>query len=133
VLTSKIPLALYWAGFESIKKYLRESQKMQAGVSTTFISGALSGTVASLLTSPFDVLKTRRQVFTSSQAPAATAEIIPNSTWPLIMHIIRTEGWKALFAGVVPRTAKVAPACGLMIGCYEGVGRYLGGREGGRL
>jgi solute carrier family 25, member 39/40 len=124
---------LYWAGFESIKKYLRESQNMQAGLSTTFISGALSGTVSSLLTAPFDVLKTRRQVFTAPEAAIGAANAIPKATWPLLMHIVRNEGWKALFAGVVPRTAKVAPACGLMIGCYEGVGRYLGGEQGSRL
>jgi solute carrier family 25 protein 39/40 len=72
-------------------------------------------------------------VFTAPQSAASAAIPIPRSTWPLIMHIIRSEGWKALFAGVVPRTAKVAPACGLMIGCYEGVGRYLGGKQGSRL
>ncbi len=106
---------------------------MQAGLSTTFISGALSGTCASLVTSPFDVLKTRRQVFTIPQSTTGTASAIPRATWPLLMHIVKNEGWKALFAGVVPRTAKVAPACGLMIGCYEGVGRYLGGEQGSRL
>lgn len=116
---------------------------MQPGLSTTFISGALSGTCASLLTSPFDVLKTRRQVFTTPNeaARAAAAHVsagtqaatIPRATWPLIAHIVRNEGWRALFAGVVPRTAKVAPACGLMIMSYEGVGRYLGGKQGSRL
>jgi len=43
--------------------------------------------------------------------------------------VIRTEGWGALFAGLTPRCGKVAPACGMMIACYEGVGRYLGGQE----
>jgi solute carrier family 25 protein 39/40 len=45
----------------------------------------------------------------------------------LAMHVIKTEGAGALFAGTIPRCAKVAPACGLMIACYEGVGRWLGG------
>jgi solute carrier family 25 protein 39/40 len=25
----------------------------------------------------------------------------------------------ALFAGILPRTAKIAPACGIMISCFE--------------
>ncbi len=33
--------------------------------------------------------------------------------------IIRTEGSSALFAGITPRVAKIAPACGIMISCFE--------------
>lgn len=98
----------------------------------TFISGALSGTIASLVTSPFDVLKTRRQVFTPSKTCSPAALAHPASTMPLLQHIVKTEGWKALFAGVVPRTAKVAPACGMMIAAYEGVGHLLGGKAADR-
>lgn len=122
---------IYWAGFESLKVYLSSSSSpisLAPGLGTTFISGAASGMIASILTSPFDVLKTRRQVFTPSPHCDPKALHHPASTMPLLAHIVKTEGWRALFAGIVPRTAKVAPACGIMIGCYEGVGRYLGGK-----
>jgi solute carrier family 25 protein 39/40 len=46
-----------------------------------------------------------------------------------LVHIVRTEGLKALFSGVGPRTLKIAPACGMMLGCYEGVGRFFGEGE----
>ncbi|KAJ9098136.1 hypothetical protein QFC21_004465 [Naganishia friedmannii] len=124
---------VYWAGFESTKKYLTESQTLKPGLTMTFISGAISGTAASILTAPFDVLKTRRQVFTPAATCSPQALNHPASTFPLLLHVIRTEGWRALFAGVVPRTAKVAPACGMMIGCYEGVGKLLGGKAGSRM
>lgn len=123
---------MYWAGFESLKRYFTESQIISPGIGLTFTSGALSGTMASLVTSPFDVLKTRRQVFTPSSTCSIAALNHPASTMPLLMHVVKTEGWKALFAGVVPRTAKVAPACGLMIASYEGVGKLLGGKDGSR-
>lgn len=122
---------LYWAGFEILKSHLSSpdsSLPPMSPIATSFVSGAVSGTVAALLTQPFDVLKTRRQVFTPS--PGCSPEALRHraSTLPLAMHVIKTEGWGALFAGTVPRCGKVAPACGLMIACYEGVGRYLGGQ-----
>lgn len=123
---------MYWAGFESFKRYFTESQIIEPGVPMTFISGALSGTIASLVTNPLDVIKTRRQVFTPSKSCSPQALSHPASTMPLLQHIIKTEGWKALFAGVVPRTAKVAPACGMMIAAYEGVGKLLGGKQASR-
>lgn len=118
---------IYWAGFEIIKTRLNSTD--MSPTTTSFLSGAISGTISALATQPFDVLKTRRQVFTPS--PDCSPEALSHraSTLPLAMHVIRTEGWGALFAGLVPRCGKVAPACGLMIACYEGVGRYLGGRD----
>jgi solute carrier family 25 protein 39/40 len=75
--------------------------------------------LASLVTHPFDVLKTRIQVIPSHLKQEVSA-------FGMLRKIVKEEGLRRLFAGVGPRTAKVAPACGLMIGCYEGVGRILG-------
>ena len=47
----------------------------------------------------------------------------------LAADVVRTEGWGALFAGLTPRCGKVAPACGLMIACYEGMGGIWAGRR----
>jgi solute carrier family 25 protein 39/40 len=121
---------LYWAGFEIIKSRLSSTSSplpQMSPITTSFLSGAISGTLSALLTQPFDVLKTRRQVFTPSSSCSPQALKHRASTIPLAMHVIKTEGTGALFAGTIPRCAKVAPACGLMIACYEGVGRWLGG------
>ncbi|WVQ94101.1 hypothetical protein IAU59_001179 [Kwoniella sp. CBS 9459] len=119
---------IYWAGFELLKSLFTSSSSPLpplSPISTSFVSGFLSGTVSAIVTQPFDVLKTRRQVFN----PSPGCQTTHAATIPLAMHVIRTEGWNALFAGLSARCGKVAPACGLMIACYEGVGRYLGGRQ----
>lgn len=73
-----------------------------------------------MLTSPFDVLKTRRQALLQavSSLPGSPQKHA-TATIPLIRQIVRTEGVKALYAGLTPRIAKIAPACGIMISCYE--------------
>ncbi|KAH7931063.1 mitochondrial carrier [Leucogyrophana mollusca] len=110
---------IYWAGYETWKRFFEGRGKRGAYVA--FASGAISGTTASLLTSPFDVLKTRRQALLMS----GTLSSRTTATIPLCARILRTEGVSALYAGILPRTAKIAPACGIMIACFEGVGKFL--------
>jgi len=104
---------IYWAGYEAWKRQFESHGK--TGAYVAFASGAISGTTASLLTSPFDVLKTRRQALLMS----GTLPSRETATIPLCLRIMRTEGASALFAGALPRTAKIAPACGIMIACFE--------------
>ena len=102
----------YWASYETWKRTF--SRYGHEGTWVAFISGAISGTSAALITSPFDVLKTRRQALVMTAANHRVSR-----TWPLLLQIIRTEGSSALFAGITPRVAKIAPACGIMISCFE--------------
>ncbi|KAI5898106.1 mitochondrial carrier [Schizophyllum commune H4-8] len=109
---------IYWATYEGLKK--RMMRRGHEGATLAFFCGATSGMTAALLTSPFDVLKTRRQAIVMSEtAPRGL------STVAVMSNIIRTEGTSALFAGLAPRMAKIAPACGIMIACFEGIGKAL--------
>ncbi|KAG8856352.1 hypothetical protein FRB96_006503 [Tulasnella sp. 330] len=112
---------LYWAGYETIKGRLRK--KGFEGSGAAFMSGAVSGTTAAMITLPFDVLKTRKQAL--QEAVSYVQSSRSTATFPLLREIVRTEGPKALFAGLTPRIAKIAPACGIMIACYEGIERYI--------
>jgi len=109
---------LYWASYETWKKAF--ARNGHQGTWVAFLSGAVSGTSAALLTSPFDVLKTRRQALIMSVSNNSVTKTIP-----LLLRIVRTEGASALFAGTIPRIVKIAPACGIMISCFEGIGKYL--------
>lgn len=112
---------IYWASYERWKKVFE--QRGRRGAWVAFVSGAVSGTSAALITSPFDVLKTRRQALLMSST--ATSAQTSTASLQLLAKIVRTEGPSALFAGILPRTAKIAPACGIMISCFEGIGKLL--------
>jgi solute carrier family 25 protein 39/40 len=131
-------------GFEGFKTRILDSRHRRGNAELTlpetFLAGAGSAMGSAILTQPFDVLKTRRQVSVGPVSTASSASSIlsvsnagsniassstSTSTLSTLVRIVRTEGAKALFAGVGPRTLKVAPACGMMIGCYEGVGRLF--------
>lgn len=104
----------YWASYETWKRAF--TKRGHEGAWVAFISGAISGTSAALITSPFDVLKTRRQALIMS--PSTTRKV-SSSTFSLLFRIFQTEGPSAFFAGIIPRIVKIAPACGLMIASFE--------------
>jgi solute carrier family 25 protein 39/40 len=78
-----------------------------------FVSGAASGTIAAVLTTPIDVIKTNAQV--SHLTPSRKHK----NAWDIFRNIVMEEGWRGLTKGVVPRAVKVAPACAIMISSYE--------------
>lgn len=103
---------IYWAGYEAWKKFFHRTTNLPIPV-VAFASGAISGMTSAIFTHSFDVTKTRRQALMLSQSGA------PAGTFPFMKDLIRTEGVGALFAGLTPRLAKIAPACGIMIASYE--------------
>lgn len=133
---------LYWWGYETIRNRItdfrdarhgrtidlsgsrvdrRQSQIHENHTETfldSFTSGALSGAFASIVTTPFDVGKTRTQVY--RDAPGNTvASSGENNMVRLLWHIFKTEGIGGLWKGWIPRTLKVAPSCAIMISTYE--------------
>ncbi|KAJ1100824.1 hypothetical protein NDU88_005899 [Pleurodeles waltl] len=112
--------AIYWYNYEHGKNVLCQTFNTQEPTFLiSFVAGAVSGSIAAVMTLPFDVVKTRRQievgeyeVFRSSQKKSA-------STWRAINGIIAENGFHGLFAGLIPRLIKVVPACAIMISSYE--------------
>lgn len=106
--------SMYWASYELLKQNF---QQQQPAFWFSFAAGATAGTVAALVTLPFDVIKTHRQI-ELGEMDAFTRKR-SSSTYSHLKNLYQTNGYKALFAGVVPRVVKVAPACAIMISTYE--------------
>lgn len=140
---------MYWWGYETIRGKLTDARERHRGrtlhlddgsrgrarrrsqsrenhrdtFTDSFIAGAGSGAIASVATMPFDVGKTRTQVYrdVAKAVDGAAAVVAPEQPRmvPLLWDIFRTEGVAGLFKGWIPRTLRVAPACAIMISSYE--------------
>ncbi|KAH8195882.1 hypothetical protein TruAng_009958 [Truncatella angustata] len=141
---------MYWWGYETIRGKLTDMREERRGRSVerengsrqrarsrsqsqenhtatfvdSFVAGAVSGSVASVATMPFDVGKTRTQVFRDSAKKAVgngekAAAPRQKSMTELLWHIVKTEGVAGLWKGWIPRTLKIAPSCAIMISSYE--------------
>ncbi|NXT37924.1 S2539 protein, partial [Pelecanoides urinatrix] len=139
--------ALYWFNYELVREWLCGQARLdEATFMISFASGAISGTVAAVLTLPFDVVKTQRQIELGDSEVHPVAASKPSSTWLLMRRIQAESGTRGLFAGkavppapgwgllvlwchrgadgivlagFLPRVIKVAPACAIMISTYE--------------
>lgn len=141
---------MYWWGYETIRGRLTDARERGRGrtlevdggrgrarrrsqsrenhrdtFTDSFIAGAASGAFASVVTMPFDVGKTRTQVYRDTtkgavtKAEKAAAAPEEQTMVRLLWHIFKNEGAAGLFRGWIPRTLKVAPACAIMISSYE--------------
>ncbi|XP_043862470.1 solute carrier family 25 member 40 isoform X1 [Drosophila santomea] len=136
---------IYWTCYE----YLKSSfGVVEPSFSFSFAAGAISGSVAATITTPFDVVKTHEQIefgekFIFSGRPnvvqlAATnsrssidngsvcitadnppKQVATKSVAVRLASIYRLGGVPAIFSGLGPRLFKVAPACAIMISSFE--------------
>lgn len=79
-------------------------------MSATLLTFSSLTQVAAVVTTPFDVAKTRNQISTSD----ASMKLLD-----LMKTIVKEDGWMGLMSGWTARVAKVAPSCAIMISTYE--------------
>ncbi|XP_015248406.1 PREDICTED: solute carrier family 25 member 40 [Cyprinodon variegatus] len=112
--------AMYWYNYERGKGWLCQRYNTREPTFTiTFVSGAGSGSIAAIVTLPFDVVKTRRQVELGELHANNLSGQVSSSTFSIMKRIVTQDGFRGLFAGFLPRVIKVAPACAIMISSYE--------------
>uniref|UniRef100_A0A671M6P9 Mitochondrial glutathione transporter SLC25A40 n=1 Tax=Sinocyclocheilus anshuiensis TaxID=1608454 RepID=A0A671M6P9_9TELE len=112
--------AMYWFNYEKGKAWLCQYYNFtDPTFAITFTAGALSGSFASIVTLPFDVVKTKRQVELGELIICVVSTQVSSSTYYVMKRIVAENGVSGLFAGFLPRLIKVAPACAIMISTYE--------------
>lgn len=110
--------AIYWTIYERCNT-IKPKHDYADTMYMAFFSGAAAGMVAAISTTPFDVVKTRRQVDGHTKQRSVLASLA---------RIAQSEGVPGLFRGVTPRVAKVVPACAIMMSSYE-VGKRVFARS----
>ncbi|XP_077793030.1 mitochondrial glutathione transporter SLC25A40 isoform X2 [Podarcis muralis] len=112
--------ALYWCNYEYLKKRLcKKLGKREPTFLITFSSGAVAGSIAAVLTLPFDVVKTHKQTEMWEPVSTHASQQRSLSIWELMKRIVAENGFTGLYTGIIPRLTKIAPACAIMISAYE--------------
>jgi len=91
------------------------TKKQRLNTANHLLSGATAGGIASALTIPLDVVKTRLQ----TQATLPLEERRFHGIFSTLKTIYREEGMTGLTRGLGPRLAYVIPASSVTFACYE--------------
>lgn len=86
------------------------------------LAGAVSGTSASVILFPADVLRRRLQI-----KGASVHSGFFRSVWYELARILRADGVRGLYRGLLPEVLKVSPMVGIQFTIYESVISILGG------
>ncbi|KRT83660.1 mitochondrial carrier protein [Oryctes borbonicus] len=106
--------AIYWTCYEFIK-----SQTIGGpNFGYSFLAGFISGSVAAMVTVPFDVVKTHQQIELGEKVLLGAPKQ-SKTTWEIIRYLYQQYGYRGLLTGLTPRLIKVAPACAIMIATFE--------------
>ncbi|KAL1952724.1 hypothetical protein VTO42DRAFT_4412 [Malbranchea cinnamomea] len=119
--------AVQFGSYSFYKKFLELSPESDLTPLRRLLCGALAGITSVTVTYPLDIVRTRLSVQSASFVDLrnSAAERLPGmfKTMRLMYH---TEGGLvALYRGIIPTVAGVAPYVGLNFMTYEAVRKYL--------
>ncbi|CAK7567254.1 MAG: hypothetical protein SEPTF4163_005216 [Sporothrix epigloea] len=90
------------------------------------VCGGIAGVTSVVFTYPLDIVRTRLSIQTASFADLGTRSRQMPGMWATLVLMYKNEGgFMALYRGIVPTVAGVAPYVGLNFMTYEAVRKYF--------
>ncbi|KAA8522460.1 hypothetical protein F0562_013179 [Nyssa sinensis] len=116
--------AVHFATYEAVKKVLNDVSPEHASEERILVhltAGGAAGTLASAITTPLDVVKTRLQC----QGVCGADTFSSSSIHMALRQIVAKEGPQALLQGLKPRVLFHAPAAAICWSTYEAIKNFL--------
>ncbi|KAH7375314.1 mitochondrial 2-oxodicarboxylate carrier 1 [Plectosphaerella cucumerina] len=107
----------YFGCIFQVRQLLPPAETKRGQVLNDLASGAIGGTVGTILNTPMDVVKSRIQ--NSPKVPGQTPKY--NWAWPAVATVAREEGFGALYKGFLPKVLRLGPGGGILLVVFTGV------------
>lgn len=107
----------YFGCIFQVRQLLPKAETKTGQVTNDLISGAVGGTVGTILNTPMDVVKSRIQ--NSPKVAGQTPKY--NWAWPAVGTVAKEEGFAALYKGFLPKVLRLGPGGGILLVVFTGV------------
>jgi len=107
----------YFGCIFQVRALLPKAHNNSTQIFYDLTSGAIGGTVGTILNTPMDVVKSRIQ-----NSPKIAGSIPKyNWAWPATAIVLREEGFAALYKGFLPKVLRLGPGGGILLVVYTAV------------
>ncbi|KAG4964752.1 hypothetical protein JHK85_039727 [Glycine max] len=108
-------IAISFSVYETLRSYWQSNRSDDSPVVISLACGSLSGIASSTATFPLDLVRRRKQL----EGAGGRARVYTTGLYGVFRHIIRTEGFRGLYRGILPEYYKVVPGVGICFMTYE--------------
>ncbi|MCJ1312698.1 hypothetical protein MMC25_006374 [Agyrium rufum] len=119
--------AVQFGSYNFYKKFAEPTPGADLSALRRLLCGGLAGITSVTFTYPLDIVRTRLSIQSASFVALTEAQrkVLPGM-WTTMFTMYRTEGgFSALYRGIIPTVAGVAPYVGLNFMTYEAVRTYF--------
>ncbi|XP_072997421.1 uncharacterized protein [Typha latifolia] len=114
-------LAISFSVYETLKSYWQIQRPNDSAVFNSLACGSISGIASSTATFPLDLVRRRMQL----EGVAGRARVYNSGLVGTFGYIVRTEGFRGLYRGILPEYYKVVPSVGIVFMTYEALKSFL--------
>ncbi|WVZ56401.1 hypothetical protein U9M48_006940 [Paspalum notatum var. saurae] len=118
-------IAVSFSVYETLRSHWQIERPYDSPVLISLACGSLSGIASSTFTFPLDLVRRRMQL----EGAAGRARVYQTGLFGTFGHIVRTEGFRGLYRGILPEYCKVVPGVGIVFMTYEMLKAILTGLE----
>lgn len=108
-------IAISFSVYEALRSFWQSQRPNDATVMVSLACGSLSGIASSTATFPLDLVRRRMQL----EGAGGRARVYNTGLLGTFRHIIRIEGLRGLYRGILPEYYKVVPSVGIVFMTYE--------------
>ncbi|KAK9920571.1 hypothetical protein M0R45_029124 [Rubus argutus] len=108
-------IAISFSVYEALRSFWQSQRPNDSTVMVSLACGSLSGIASSTATFPLDLVRRRMQL----EGAGGRARVYNTGLLGTFRHIIRIEGLRGLYRGILPEYYKVVPSVGIVFMTYE--------------
>ncbi|KAF5750903.1 hypothetical protein HS088_TW03G01243 [Tripterygium wilfordii] len=108
-------LAISFSVYDSLRSFWQSQRPNDSTVMVSLACGGLSGIASSTATFPLDLVRRRMQL----EGAGGRARVYNTGLFGTFRHVVKSEGLRGLYRGILPEYYKVVPGFGIVFMTYE--------------